>query len=118
MTVSLSTNNYELDLQQKYLRLVNVILPGVAREKSFPITFNHCFARIILDNLFEGCWYNYLDPRGRVAAYKQLDTTKLSKAISLAESMAEGDANHITELNKNSLRWRKEYYKSKYYKHL
>ena len=106
------TNNMESDLRKKYLNLVNVILPEVGKEKHFPITFNHCFVRIILDNLFGDCWYRYLDSSSRVPAYKQLDINKLSKAITIAESIATGNINYIIELNKNSLRWRDEYYKS------
>ena len=68
-----------------------------------PVRFNHCFARIVLDNLFQSCWYDHLSRK--VPAYKQLNSTQLAEAIALAESMLKKPA-IAYQLNQNSLKWR------------
>jgi len=68
------------ELRSQYLELVNRELPQQAKERQFPVRFNHCFARIILDNLFQRCWYEKID-RKKGAAYKQLSAEELEKAL-------------------------------------
>ena len=68
-----------------------------------PVRFNHCFARIVLDNLFEDCWYNQLSRKQ--PAYKQLNETQLKQAIAIAQSMI-NRPEIARELNNNSLQWR------------
>ena len=92
-------------LRTQYLELVNQKLPELAKQRQFPVRFNHCFARIILDNLFGCCWYEALD-RKQGAAYKQLSAEQLQQAISIAEAIADRPDTYIEELNQNSLRWR------------
>lgn len=92
-------------LRDRYLQLTNHILPQLAQQRSFPVKANHCFQRILLDNLFGQCWYQVLH-RGKEPAYKQLTATQLQQAIALAEAiMTQPDA-YIQQLNHNSLRWR------------
>ena len=93
-------------LQQEYLQLVNVILPSIAVAKGFPVHLNHCFQRICLDNLFGGCWYDFLIV-GKIAAYKQLDVTQLQQLTNITQSLVDRDCNHINLLNQQSLQWRK-----------
>ncbi len=92
-------------LRNRYLELINQVLPQIAKERGFPVKFNHCFGRIILDNLFGCCWYEVLD-RKQGAAYKQLTEEQLKKAIALAEAMIAQPNEYIVQLNHNSLRWR------------
>ena len=92
-------------LQSRYLELINKVLPQIAKERQFPVRYNHCFGRIILDNLFGCCWYEVLE-RKQGAAYKQLTEEQLSRAIALAEAMIAQPNEYIDELNHNSLRWR------------
>ena len=96
------------ELRARYLELINDILPSIARARGFPITSNHCFGRVVLDNLFQGCWYNYLTV-GRVAAYKQLDELQLQQAVDIAQSLVDLPTAHIISLNNQSLQWRREY---------
>ena len=100
------------ELRGQYLELVNQKLPQQAKRQ-FPVRFNHCFARIILDNLFQCCWYEKIDyaprtfqDRKQGAAYKQLSVEELNKAIALAEQIIDSPDSYIQELNQNSLRWR------------
>lgn len=92
-------------LRSRYLELVNRELPQQANKRQFPVRFNHCFARIILDNLFGCCWYEKI-PRQKGAAYKQLSAEQLQQAIALAEKIINSPDRYIQELNQNSLRWR------------
>lgn len=92
-------------LRDQYLNLINEQLPSRARQTDMPVRLNHCFARIVLDNLFGGCWYDYLS-RQR-PAYKQLNETQLRKAIAIAQSMLRNPET-ARQLNQNSLRWREK----------
>ncbi|MEL7074688.1 MAG: hypothetical protein AAFY50_21850 [Cyanobacteria bacterium J06648_1] len=93
------------ELRSQYLELINNKLPQEAKQRNFPVGFNHCFARIILDNLFHCCWYEAID-RKQGAAYKQLSEEELEQAIAIAESIITSPDSYIKELNQNSLRWR------------
>ena len=75
----------EAALKDKYTHLINHQLPALARQAPMPVRFNHCFARIVLDNLFEDCWYNHLSRKQ--PAYKQLNETQLIEAIAIAQSI-------------------------------
>ena len=102
------TKNQDIDLEelrQRYLQLVNKELPALAKQRQFPVRFNHCFARIILDNLFDRCWYEALD-RKKGAAYKQLSLEQIQQAIAIAEAIIDRPSDYIKKLNQNSLRWR------------
>jgi hypothetical protein len=92
-------------LRDRYLELTNRTLPELAKQRSFPVRYNHCFQRIILDNLFGRCWYEVLD-RKQGPAYKQLTVAQLQQAITLAEAIIERSDQYIHQLNQNSLQWR------------
>ena len=92
-------------LRNRYLELVKQELPRLVKQRNFPVRFDHCFARIILDNLFGCCWYEAID-RKRGAAYKQLSVEQLSEAIEIAEAIINNPDSYIQQLNQNSLRWR------------
>ena len=92
-------------LHEEYLHLTNEVLPSLAKQRKFPVRFNHCFQRIILDNLFGCCWYDALDKR-KGSAYKQLNKNQLEAAIYLAKKIISQPDTYIEELNNNSLRWR------------
>ena len=92
-------------LHEEYLHLTNEVLPSLAKKGKFPVRFNHCFQRIILDNLFGCCWYDVLD-KTQGAAYKQLNKNQLKAAIALAKQIISQSDEYIEELNNNSLRWR------------
>lgn len=93
------------NLHEEYLHLTNEVLPSLAKQRKFPVRFNHCFQRIILDNLFGCCWYDALD-KTKGAAYKQLNKNQLETAISLAKQIISRPDEYIEELNNNSLHWR------------
>ncbi len=92
-------------LRSRYLQLTNQTLPELAKARRFPVKLNHCFRRIVLDNLLGCCWYEVLD-RGKEPAYKQLSQEQLEGAIALAESIISQPDEYLQQLNQNSLHWR------------
>jgi hypothetical protein len=92
-------------LRQQYLELTNQVLPSLAATRHFPVRQNHCFQRIILDNLFGRCWYEVLNRTGE-AAYRQLNEQQLEEAIALAESIVAQPNTYLHQLNQSSLEWR------------
>lgn len=94
-------------LRSQYLELTNRTLPDLARSRQFPVQDNHCFQRIILDNLFGRCWYEVLD-RTKDSAYKQLSEEQLESAIALANTIIAQPDDYLQKLNQNSLYWRRK----------
>lgn len=87
------------DLRQVYLDLINERLPANITQ---PIRFNHCFARVALDWLFQDVWYNHIETR---PAYKALTTEQLTQVIERMQLWL-ADKNILIEDNQTSLRWR------------
>jgi len=92
-------------LKQQYLDLTSKVLPKLAKSRKFPVRQNHCFQRIVLDNLFGRCWYEALE-RGRIPAYQQLTEEQLERAIALAHAIINQPDSYLWQLNQNSLKWR------------
>ena len=94
------------DLRQQYRTLVHEQLPSTAEERTdWPVERDHCFARIVLDNLYEDEWYDHVDGR---PAYKHLSGEELKIAIRTAETLLEQGKPLVEALNIRSLRWRGE----------
>jgi hypothetical protein len=91
-------------LRETYRRKVHEELPAEAqRSDGWPIHLDHCFGRVVLDNLFEDEWYDHVDGR---PAYEQLSAAELRAAIDIADRILENGQPAAEELNENSLRWR------------
>jgi hypothetical protein len=91
-------------LQEVYLDSTNNTLPNLSKKRNWPVRFNHCFQRIILDHLFEDSWYNHLSRKE--AAYKQLNTDQLEQAVKFIEKIIRSEDTFLVEANRNSLKWR------------
>lgn len=89
-------------LEARWLDLTRRKLPGMARERRWPVTADHCFQRILLDNAFGGVWYDHVAER---PAYAHADPTALARAIALGEAAIAGDV-ELADLNRHSLDWR------------
>ena len=49
-------------LRETHTRKVHEELPERARQSDgWPIRLDHCFDRVVLDNLFEDEWYDHVD---------------------------------------------------------
>ncbi|MEM6315141.1 MAG: hypothetical protein AAF743_13695 [Planctomycetota bacterium] len=92
------------ELEATYLRLVRETLPDAAPRRRWPIRFDHCFMRVVLDHVVGGCWYDHLSRK--TPAYRQLTDDQLRTAITLAERILDGDDAVLVEMNRQSLRWR------------
>lgn len=91
-------------LRAEYGRKVNDALPAQARASGdWPIEADHCFARVVLDNLFRDAWYDHVEGR---PAYKHLSQDELQTAIELADRMRTEGKPAVADLNENSLQWR------------
>lgn len=94
------------DLRESYRRRVFEQLPRRAREAGdWPIEADHCFARVVLDALFEAEWYDHVDGR---PAYEHLSAEQLRAAIAIADRLLEAGKPAVETLNDNSLAWRGE----------
>ncbi|CAA9588306.1 hypothetical protein AVDCRST_MAG81-4384 [uncultured Synechococcales cyanobacterium] len=89
-------------LIQEYLRLTKTVLPQKARESRWILTQDHCFQRVILDSLFQDCWYYYLDK----PAYQHLTEIQLINAIFAANQILASGNEYLKSLNCQSLKWR------------
>lgn len=44
----------------RYLTLTRDTLPGLARDRGWPVVNDHCCQRIILDHISGGVWYDHI----------------------------------------------------------
>ncbi|EMF12154.1 uncharacterized protein SEPMUDRAFT_26708, partial [Sphaerulina musiva SO2202] len=95
-------------LQEQWNYLYKEYLPTLAKARDeaqtrWPVMFDHCFARIVLDNSIgiDKPWTKVLPS----PAYKHMSETQLRAAIALAERIAAGTAN-LVELDERSLQLR------------
>ena len=91
---------------QRIIKLTKEVLPMMASDKKlqWPVKYDHCFQRIVLDNICNGCWYDHL----KRPAYKHLTNSQALKAVKLCEDIITGNADLHT-LNRKSLMmaWKK-----------
>ncbi len=100
------TTKEKQDLLNDYKQLINIALPGKYQS---PVKYNHCFNRIILDWLFQDCWYNHLN-RNK-SAYSQLSQNQLQLMVGRMQLWLK-DLSLLKEDNLKSIRFR-AVYKSK-----
>ena len=88
-------------LRGRYRRTVASELPQRARRHGdWPIEADHCFARVVLDTLFEDVWDDHVDGS---PAYEQLSADELRAANEIAERMLDGGRSTVEALNRRSL---------------
>ncbi|MEZ3117662.1 hypothetical protein RYH80_17225 [Halobaculum sp. MBLA0147] len=93
-------------LREAYLERVEDRLPARARAAGdWPIHEDHCFARVVLDNVFGDEWYAHVDGS---PAYERLSRAELERAVDIADRMLSEGRPAVIELNEKSLRWRGE----------
>ena len=86
-------------LEARWLELTRRVLPGLAAARGWPVRFDHCFQRILLDAACDGPWYAHVPAR---PAYRHLDEARLRAAVALAEACVAG-AVSLEALNRRSL---------------
>ena len=93
------------ELVAEYTRLAKDALPARAKEEKWPIRFDHCFMRVMLDGAFGKCWYECLD-RKRGSAISQISDADLAAAVAVGRRMEAEGRSAVDELDARSLRLR------------
>ena len=89
-------------LEREWLRLTRETLPALASPRAWPVSADHCFQRILLDNALDRCWHEAVERR---PAYRHVDEDALVRAVALGQAVVAGEADlHL--LNARSLEWR------------
>lgn len=78
---------------------------GKGSVKKWPVQHDHCFQRIVLDNICEGARYQFI----KAPAYQHLNATQAKAAVSLCWRIINGQVD-LTQLNEYSLKWRQKQY--------
>lgn len=89
-------------LEKRWLSLTREEMPSVAKARGWPVVFDHCFQRILLDNAAGRVWYEVIEKR---PAYRHAPEALLRDAVELGEAALEGKAD-LHALNRESLRLR------------
>ena len=88
-------------LVAEWFELTRVRMPACASARGWPVRFDHCFQRILLDNAVGANWSEHI----AAPAYKKAPDRVLNDAIKLGEDCLAGSAD-LAALNRNSLEWR------------
>ena len=86
------------NLESRWFELTRDVMPSLAGERGWPVRFDHCFQRILLDNAFGKPWREAVDP----PAYRSASEEALARAIALGEAAVAGEED-LAALNRRSL---------------
>jgi hypothetical protein len=95
--------SHEVDeLRARWLELTHDVLPARARAEGWRLRLDHCFMRVVLDQLAQRRWDEVIER----PAVRSMTASQIREAIRLAERLAaEGPA--LLELwDDESLAWR------------
>lgn len=85
--------------EAEWLRLTREVMPALAADRGWPVRFDHCFQRILLDAELGAPWTATLAGR---PAYRSVDDATLDRLIAGAEAVVGGEAD-LHALNRASL---------------
>ena len=88
-------------LVAEWFELTRVRMPACASARGWPVRFDHCFQRILLDNAVGAKWAEVIT----APAYRNADQHILERAIALGREAIAGEAD-LSDLNRKSLAWR------------
>jgi hypothetical protein len=90
-------------LVDRYLMLTRCTLPYMAQDphRKWPVKHDHCFQRIVLDNVCGGAWHTFINK----PAYRHLNHQQATEAVTLCHKIISGDVD-LRVLNNLSLAWR------------
>ena len=89
------------ELEARWFVLTRETMPSLAGSRNWPVRFDHCFQRILLDNASGGKWSDTIP----APAYRNAPSEVLERALSLAEATIAGELD-LAVLNNQSLDWR------------
>ncbi|MDG6078436.1 GCN5-related N-acetyltransferase [Erythrobacter litoralis] len=88
-------------LIEEWFDLTRETMPSLASDRGWPVQFDHCFQRILLDNAVGGKWKDAIAS----PAYRNATDVQLQTAIELGRKAVSGEK-ELGELNRKSLAWR------------
>ncbi|MEN3973289.1 GCN5-related N-acetyltransferase [Sphingomicrobium sp. XHP0235] len=88
-------------LEKRWFELTRKQLPSLAPERGWPIRFDHCFQRVLLDHAVGGTWREVIAS----PAYRNATDAQLDAAIALGERVLAGSVD-LAALDRQSLEWR------------
>ena len=88
-------------LVEDWFALTREEMPALAGERGWPVRFDHCFQRILLDNAVGAKWTTAIAS----PAYRNAPASILAKATALGTDCVAGRAD-LADLNRRSLAWR------------
>ncbi len=88
-------------LEARWFELTREVMPSLAAERRWPVRFDHCFQRILLDHAVGGPWRDHIKP----PAYRNATDAQLREAAALGDAVISGKAD-LAALNRQSLEWR------------
>jgi methylated-DNA-[protein]-cysteine S-methyltransferase len=96
-------------LRSQWTHLYHTLLPSLAKSKDssqprWPVQLDHCFARIILDNVIGKGFQPWTEALAKPAV-KNMSADQLRGSITLAEKIAKGEVD-LVELDEESLKCR------------
>ncbi|KLE35845.1 hypothetical protein [Aurantiacibacter luteus] len=86
------------ELEARWFALTREDMPAVAAERGWPVRFDHCFQRILLDNAVGRPWREVI----AAPAYREAPDEVLAQAVALGEAALAGSAD-LAALNRRSL---------------
>lgn len=90
-------------LIESWFRLTREVMPALAAERCWPVRFDHCFQRILLDNAVGGPWRESI----AAPAWRNAPDAVLMDALALGNA-AVGGRTDLGALNARSFAWRKK----------
>ena len=89
------------ELNEKWFALTRDRMPDLAESRDWPVSEDHCFQRILLDNAIGAKWADQIP----APAYIHAPDEVMRRAVELGEAAIEGSED-LAALNANSLAWR------------
>lgn len=95
--------NHKACLVERFRHLSGTVMPELAkgRNADWPVQNDHCFQRIVLDNVCGGVWYEHIAR----PAYKNLTAEQADRAVQMCEGIIAGTVD-LQRLNQKSIEWR------------
>lgn len=88
-------------LTDRWFALTREVLPSLSDARRWPVRYDHCFQRILLDNAVGGLWRDHI----AAPAWRNASNDQLAAAVALGEAAAAGRAD-LNALDARSLAWR------------
>ena len=88
-------------LIEDWFALTRETMPALAAQRGWPVRFDHCFQRILLDNAVGAKWRDEI----AAPAYRHATDAQLGRALALGHAVVAGTQD-LSALNRNSLEWR------------